>query len=151
MRTCRKNSDEQEVLDRAALRDLDTIPTAYRRLVYLVGLRDPDTGRYEYYGPNISSSADAHRVLKLAHETLFRNWVGYTLERKKADVELYISGLDQINPVELIDAWVRLTPYRNLVPASIHGPERQKHISDFEAILGLLKNFYGVSAPDPNA
>ena len=31
------------------------------------------------------------------------------------------------------------------------GPERQKHVSDFEAILGLLKNVYGVAFPDPNA
>jgi hypothetical protein len=51
----------------------------------------------------------------------------------------------------LIDAWLRLTPYMNLVPASIPGPERHKHISDFEAILGLMKNVYGVASPDQDA
>jgi len=34
------------------------------------------------------------------------------------------------------------------VPGAIRGPEREKHISDFEAILGLLKNVYGVASPD---
>jgi len=42
-----------------------------------------------------------------------------------------------------------LTPYKNLVPATIQGPERQKHFSDFEVLLGLLKNVYGVASPDP--
>jgi hypothetical protein len=37
------------------------------------------------------------------------------------------------------------------VPASIQGPEREKHTSDFEAILGLLRNVYGVASPNPDA
>jgi hypothetical protein len=67
------------------------------------------------------------------------------------DVEQYIDGIVGLDRSELIDAWLRLTPYKNLVPASIQGPERRKHISDFEAILGLLKNVYGVASPDPTA
>ena len=73
------------------------------------------------------------------------------LEDKMSDVQLYISALERVDKAELIDAWLRLTPYKNLVPASIQGPERHKHVSDFEAILGLLKNVYGVASPDPNA
>jgi hypothetical protein len=77
--------------------------------------------------------------------------VGFSLEKKKIDIEIYISGLADIERSELIDAWLRLTPYKNLVPASIPGPERHKHISDFEAILGLMKNVYGVASPDAGA
>ena len=66
-----------------------------------------------------------------------------------ADVELYISSINRFDQAEIVDAWLRLTPYKNLVPAAIQGPERQKHVSDFEAILGLLKNLYGVASPDP--
>ena len=83
--------------------------------------------------------------MKRHHEAIFREWVSYPLEKKKADVELYIATIDRVDKAELIDAWLRLTPYKNLVPASIRGPERQKHVSDFEAILGLLKNVYGVA------
>ncbi len=134
------------------LRDLPQIASSYGRLVYLAGLRNPDTGRYEYYGSTgNSSSTDTNRVLKRHHEAIFREWVSYPLERKKADIEMYISSIDQVDKAELIDAWLRLTPYKNLVPASIQGPERQKHISDFEAILGLLMNVYGVASPGRGA
>ena len=77
--------------------------------------------------------------------------MAYSLEQKKTDLDLYISTIESTAKDDLLDAWLRLTPYKNLVPASIQGPERQKHVSDFEAILGLLKNVYGVASPDPNA
>ena len=133
--------------------DLAQIDSSYGRLVYLASLRDPDTGRYEHYAVSDGSMEllAASRSLKRIHETIFTEWVSYPLERKKTDIERYIAGIDQVDRAELIDAWLRLTPYKNLVPGSIQGPERQKHISDFEAILGLLKNVYGVPSPDPSA
>ena len=135
------------------MRDLSHIETSYGRLVYLASLRNPDNGRYEHYGDsiNLCGMSDASKTLRRVHEQIFKEWVGYALERKKADIELYIVGLDQVDQIELIDAWLRLTPYKNLVPASIQGPEREKHTSDFEAILGLLKNVYGVASPDRGA
>jgi len=132
-------------------RELSQVKTVYGRMVYLAGLRDPNSGRYEYYGAEDASRSDVSTSLKQLHERIFRDWVSYPLERKKRDVELYIFGIDQVDCAELIDAWLRLTPYKNLVPAAIQGPERQKHISDFEAILGLLRNVYGVSSPDRDA
>ena len=139
----REREDSQE----PCTRDLAQIPSSYGRLVYLAGLRNPDTDRYEYYGSNNPARVSASRSLKRLHENIFKEWVSYGLERKKADIELYIASIEQVDRTELIDAWLRLTPYKNLVPASIQGPERQKHISDFEAILGLLKNVYGVASP----
>jgi hypothetical protein len=135
------------------IRDLSQIDTSYGRLVYLAGLRNPDTGRYEHYGSTAGTPSNliASRTLKRIHENIFREWITYSLEIKKADIELYIASIDQVERVELIEAWLRLTPYKNLVPASIQGPERQRHISDFEAILGLLRNVYGVASPDPDA
>ena len=132
-------------------RDLAHIQTSYGRLVYLAGLRNPDTGRYEHYGADSSARAQTNKILKRIHEDIFKEWVSYPLERKKTDLEIYIAGIEEVEKSELIDAWLRLTPYKNLVPASIQGPERQKHISDFEAILGLLRNVYGVASPDPAA
>lgn len=132
-------------------RELSLIKTSYGRLVFLAGLRNPDTSRYEYYGcGDANSSSSVSQALGHVHEEIFREWVTFPLERKKADIEEYISGLD-VDHAQLIDAWLRLTPYKNLVPGSIQGPERQKHISDFEAILGLLKNVYGVASPDRDA
>jgi hypothetical protein len=144
---------EQHLVEPVCIRDLSHIDTSYGRLVYLAGLRNPDTGRYEHYGAtgSVSGSLDASRSLRRIHEQIFKEWIGFTLERKKADIELYIAGIEQVDRGELIDAWLRLTPYKNLVPASIQGPEREKHTSDFEAILGLLKNVYGVASPNPIA
>ena len=132
-------------------RDISQIETAYGRLVYLANLRNPDSGRYEHFVTDSSASGSANRSLRSLHELIFREWVSYSLESQKEDIERYIAGIDRADHTELIDAWLRLTPYKNLVPAAIQGPERQKHISDFEVILGLLKNVYGVSSPDPNA
>ena len=134
-------------------RDLAQIETSYGRLVYLAGLCNPDTGRYEHYAVS-DTSVDlllVSRSLKRIHESIFTEWVNHSLERKMADIERYIAGIDQCDRTELIDAWLRLTPYKNLVPGAIQGPERQKHISDFEAILGLLKNVYGVASPNSAA
>lgn len=143
----------KDVLEMVCARDLSHIETSYGRLVYLAGLRNLDTGRYEHYGAigSLSSELDASRILKRVHEQLFTEWIGFSLEHKKADIELYIAGIDQVDKVELIEAWLRLTPYKNLVPGSIQGPERERHASDFEAILGLLKNVYGVASPNPGA
>ncbi len=129
--------------------ELDLVPTFYGRLVYLAGLIDPNSGRYEYYSSgNDYVDAQVNGEIRARHEALFNQWVVCPLERKMIDVESYIAGLPGIDRVELIDAWLRLTPYKYLVPASIQGPERQRHVSDFEAILGLLKNVYGVASPD---
>ena len=133
------------------VRDLYQVQTVYGQLVYLANLRNPDSGRYEHFGVDSSAAVSANRSLKALHEAIFREWITFSLESKMKDIELYIAGIDRADYRELIDAWLRLTPYKNLVPAAIQGPERQKHISDFEAILGLLKNVYGVSSPDLNA
>lgn len=134
------------------VRDLTLIESYYGKLVYIAGLRNPDTGRYEHFGFTATTgNLVASRQLKRIHEIIFRDFVSYPLEKKKADIELYIKGIGEVDRSELIDAWIRLTPYKNLVPASIQGPERQKHMSDFEAILGLMKNVYGVASPDPTA
>jgi hypothetical protein len=134
------------------LRDLFLIESSYGKLVYLAGLLDPNTGRYEHYSSKSANShVDVNRVLRRCHATVFKEWSGYSLERKMADVRFYIAGLGPLDRIQLIDAWLRLTPYKNLVPAAIQGPERQKHVSDFEAILGLLKNVYGVASPELTA
>ncbi len=142
---------EREISEEVWVRDLAHIRTSYGRMVYLAGLRNPDTGRYEHFGSTTTARAQTSRILKQIHEEVFNEWVRHPLERKKTDIDLYITGIDQVDRAELIDAWLRLTPYKNLVPASIQGPERQRHISDFEAILGLLKNVYGVASPSPGA
>jgi hypothetical protein len=141
-------SSWKEITAGAWADDLQLIPTFYGRLVYLAGLLDPNTGQYEHYSSAADpAAAQVSREIKAAHEALFNEWVICPLERKMSDVECYIDGLNEVDRIQLLDAWLRLTPYKYLVPASIQGPERERHVSDFEAILGLLKNVYGVASP----
>ena len=146
------NPPDIATLEAPWLRELSLIDSHYGRLVYLASLLNPNTGCYEHFG---STSTESEPVISLflqrSHEESFHSWSRYSLEKKMADIQFYIAGLGSVDKVRLLDAWLRLTPYKNLVPAQIQGPERQKYISDFEAILGLLRNVYGVSSPDPCA
>jgi hypothetical protein len=129
--------------------DLANISTYYGRLVYLAATRNTDNGKYEHFGFISGSSAGliASGKLKRIHENVFMGWVGCSLEAKAADIALYITSIKDVDKCLLIDTWLRLTPYLNLVPASIQGPERQRHISDSETIFGLLQNVYSVASP----
>lgn len=132
--------------------ELALIDSSYGRLVYLTGLLDPNTGLYEYSASKSTKDGESvHRVLKQAHEDLFREWVSFSLQRKRDDIDSYIAGLGLIDKAQLVNAWARLTPYKFLVPAAIQGPERHKHVSDVAAILRLLQNVYGVPDQDQTA
>src|SRR5438270_11055142 len=95
---------ERDAVDNLWQRTLMHIPSSYGKLVYLASLRNPDTGRYEHFGlaqhPN---NADANRALRRSHETTFQQWVNYSLEQKKTDLELYISAIDSVERSELLD------------------------------------------------
>jgi len=89
-------------------------------------------------------------VLRRSHEQAFADWLCFTLEQQKADLDLYMAGLGGDRRT-IIDTWIRLAPYRNLVPAVIREVERQLYLADLDAILELLRGEYGVVCPDPDA
>ena len=72
MLTGRNTATETDGSDALWIRDLSQIETLYGRLVYLAGLRNPDSGRYEHYGcaPGTQSSLMVSRNLKRIHETI---------------------------------------------------------------------------------
>jgi hypothetical protein len=142
--------------DRSASADLwrntiSQIPSVFGRLVYLASLRNPNNGSYEHHGLALVFGEDeANKALKNSHAAVFAEWLTFNLEQQKADLDLYISTLFEDKRV-VVDTWIRLTPYRNLLPASVRGVERRLYIADFTALLDLLKAVYGVSEPDPDA
>ncbi|MGA2212350.1 MAG: hypothetical protein ABSH31_03655 [Bryobacteraceae bacterium] len=144
------------VFDRSAASDLwrntlSQIPTVFGRLVYLASLRNSNNGNYEHHGLGLVFGEDeANRALKDSHAAVFAEWLAFNLEQQKADLDLYLAGLFE-NKRVVIDTWVRLAPYKNLVPASVRGVERRLYITDLEALLELLKNVHAVAAPDPDA
>ncbi|MGD0132148.1 MAG: hypothetical protein ABSE57_08875 [Bryobacteraceae bacterium] len=142
--------------DRSAAADLwrntiSQIPSVFGRLVYLASLRNPNNGSYEHHGLALVFGEDeANKALKTSHAAVFAEWLSFNLEQQKADLDLYISALFEDKRV-VIENWIRLTPYRNLLPASVRGVERRLYIADFTALLELFRAAYGVAVPDPDA
>lgn len=143
-------------LERGAASDLwrntlSQIPTVFGRLAYLSGLRDSNTGRYQHCGlAQTFGEEDADRVLRKSHEQAFSDWLCFTLEEQKADLDLYLASLAGARRT-IVETWIRMAPYRNLVPSAARDVERQLYEADLEAILELLKAECGAASPDRDA
>jgi hypothetical protein len=146
----------EEGLDRSAAADLwrhtlSQIPSVFGRLVYLSSLRDTNDDSYEHhgfalmFGEELSSS-----TLRQSHHQTFSEWLCFGLEEQKADLDLYLSSLET-DRVTVVETWLRLTPYRHLVPADAKPPERELYIADLETLLKLLRNEYEIRSPFPDA
>ena len=132
-------------------RTLAQIPTLFGRLVYLSSLRDLNSGAYQHYGLAQAFGAEqAGETLRQSHEQVFAAWLGYGLERQRADLEEYLSELEG-GPAAVLGNWILLAPYRNLIPANARAAERDLYLADLEAILELLKHEHGAVVPDPEA
>jgi hypothetical protein len=142
--------------ERSAASDLwrntiSQIPSVFGKLVYLASLRNSNNGCYEHHGLALVFGEDeANKALKNSHSRVFAEWLSFNIEQQKADLDLYISSLFEDKRL-VINTWIKLAPYRNLLPASVRGVERRLYIADFTALLALFKAAYGVAEPDPDA
>jgi hypothetical protein len=142
--------------ERSAASDLwrntiSQIPSVFGKLVYLASLRNSNNGCYEHHGLALVFGEDeANKALKNSHSRVFAEWLSFNIEQQKADLDLYISSLFEDKRL-VIDTWIKLAPYRNLLPASVRGMERRLYLADFTALLALFKAAYGVVEPDPDA
>jgi hypothetical protein len=140
-------------LDRSAASDLwrntlSQIPSVFGRMVYLASLRNANSGRYEHHGlALIFGEEEANKALKKSHSQLFAEWLAFTVEQQKADLDLYISGLFE-DKRTVVETWLKLAPYRNLIPSTVRGVEKRLYISDLTALMELLRNAYGGDDPD---
>ncbi|MBI1786287.1 MAG: hypothetical protein HYR60_01895 [Acidobacteria bacterium] len=130
---------------------LSRIPSTFGRLVYLCSLRDGSTGRYHHYGlAQKFTDQEADQVLRQSHRKTLAEWLAYDLEEKKADLDLYLAGLEG-DKKTIVESWVEMKPYLNLIPAGTPDLEREHFAAECDTLVGLLRNRYGVSPPDPTA
>lgn len=127
-------------------RTLSRIPTTFGRVVYLASLRDVNSGQYQHYGlSQIYSDEEADRVLAASHQQAFREWLSHSLEQQREDLEEYLGSIEGDRGA-LLNTWLTLTPYRNLVPTTAREAERHLYLSDLELILDLLRNELSASS-----
>jgi hypothetical protein len=130
---------------------LSQIPSVFGRLVYLSGLRDPNTGAYLHHGfAALFGEEEAGKALRHSHEATFATWLAFTLPEQKQDLELYVAGLEPERH-KVAEAWSRLEPYRTLPPESARPMERELFLADLEALISLIRNEPGASFPDRDA
>jgi hypothetical protein len=148
-----KGGKVNTALDRNAASDLwrntlSQIPSVFGRMVYLASLRNANSDRYEHHGLALIFGEDeANKALKKSHSQLFAEWLAFRVEQQKADLDLYIAGLSE-DKRTVVETWLKLAPYRNLIPTTVRGVERRLYIGDLTALMELLRNEYAVGESD---
>ena len=80
-------------------------------------LRDQNTGVYSHFGfAQRVGEEPAGEALRQSHWQCFSEWLAFSLEGQKADLDLYLSGIDSDRKT-ILETWTRTKPYRNLIPA----------------------------------
>jgi hypothetical protein len=92
----------------------------------------------------------ADQVLRRSHEKAFEEWLAYSLRDQKADLDLYLSGLDGAKK-DTVQAWLTLKPFRNAMPSRVRKPDQELFMTDLLALLEILKVESGAASPDPDA
>jgi excisionase family DNA binding protein len=115
--------------------DICALPSVLQQIVELAQLRDPVTGAYAHPAiPNRSRAEEVHDKLGRLHERAFRHWLQMGLEVKKADFDIYVSGLS-IPQAKVVETWRTLEMYRCFIPASASSAERELFVRDMEVVL----------------
>jgi hypothetical protein len=92
-------------------------------------------------------TAAAQAALLASHEQTFASWLSFNLEQQKADLDLYLSTVITDREA-IVDIWLRLEPFRNLVPATARESEKRLFASDFTALLELLRREFRLQKPE---
>jgi hypothetical protein len=151
-----KRSEHHIALDRDAVSNvwrntLSQIPSVFGRMVYVSSLRNPNNGRYEHHGlALIYGEEDANKALRKSHLRIFNEWLTFNLQQQRQDLIEYVLDLPD-DRATVIETWIKLSPYRNMVPGSVRGVERKLFIKDLTLLLELFKNAAGDAAPGPAA
>ncbi len=120
-------------------RTLSQIPTLFGKLVYLSSLRNSNTGTYEHFGfAQRFTALQADKTLRRSHLDMFADWLCFSLEQQKTDLELYLGGLPEDRRMVLAN-WRLMPPFANLIPASAKLPERDLFLSDLVLVLGTIE------------
>ena len=121
---------------------LAQIPTHFGRLVYLAGLRDPNSGRYLHQPLTELSGADvANRTLAESHRSVFAEWIAMPLAEQRDDIVEFLRQA----PASSSD------DFRGIAPSTAHDVERQLYLTDLETLWTILRFETDGAASTPEA
>jgi hypothetical protein len=114
---------------------LESIPTAFGKLVTLAGLGAKDSGTYSH--PQLDAlfpRAVVSVVLQRRHETVFAEWLNLSLEEQHKQLTeffctMWTEGTPRL-PVAVREA---------LVPATAREAERMLFLADLECMLSVME------------
>lgn len=142
--------DRKAILEESWRRTVTTVPTLLGRLAYLSSLRNGNSGTYEHFGlAEKAGPAEADRLIRRSHLDVFQQWLCFSLERQKEELETYFSSLEG-DRREILSNWLVLGPYAAWVPAESRDVERKLFYSDLEMVLELIRSETGVASRDPD-
>ena len=136
------------MLERDPLADLwkhtlSRIPSVYGRLVYLAGLRDPNSGLYRHHGLGLAfGREDSARALQDSHYNVFGDWLNFPLAAKSSDLTEYLTGLEDDSAV-VATTWLHSGYFRQLVPDQATRAQRMQFEHELGTMLSMIRNVPG--------
>jgi hypothetical protein len=132
-------------------RTLAQIPSIFGRLVYLSSLRDPNSGLYQHFGfAQRFTEREADRTIRRSHSNMFADWLSFSLEEQKADLEKYLDVLGGDTGTVLAN-WLDWPPFMNWIPAQSRPVERDLFRTDLETVLEVIRREYAAASPGRTA
>jgi hypothetical protein len=142
--------EKEAILTESWQRTLAGIPTFPGRMAYLASLRNANTGTYEHIGLSQRIGAsEVDRLLRRSHVDLFQEWLCFSLERQRRELDDYLTDLEG-DKREIVSTWLSLGPYAAWIPAESRDVERKLYYADLGAVIELIRRDYGVASRDPD-
>jgi hypothetical protein len=132
-------------------RTLFQIHSIFGRLVYLSSLRDPNTGTYQHFGfAQRFSEREADRTIRRSHMNAFADWLWFSLEEQRTDLERYFDSIGGDRRA-ILGTWREWPPYMNWIPAQSRPADQELFRSDLEIVLDLIRQDFAASSPGRTA
>ena len=136
----RKADERDHAIEDVWVRILSQIPTTFGRVAYVASLRNENTGAYHHFKLALRyTDEEADCFLCASHKQIFREWLNFSLEQQRRDLKEYLEPIEGESEV-VLEPWLTLQPYRNLIPSGARDAERLLFISDLEIIVEILRN-----------
>ena len=109
------------------------------QLVWVAGTRDYNTGQYYHDGLAACFTQEiASRALAQCHEECFRRLVRSPIKELVKLLEEYVT--DHFPPEEFVLTWLKLEPYRVLIPVACDPVSAKLFHSNLKIALSILES-----------